>query len=147
MTNAWGLWFHSMDTHDNTGNKDGLSDHSALLSPETINGPALMSWLIRSAPVPFKAIYMDTRNILCILFILPGQPLAWFGATIKSKQDKTTSKLSCRRCWVHWTLGSSPPEHSLTNTQQSTLENNVLCPSEAPSAVLCPVLGSPVQER
>lgn len=98
-----------------------------------VNGPVLMSWssacslhwLIKNAPVPFKAIYMDIRNSSCILFILTGQSLSWFGITIKRKQDKATPKLSCRRRVGQWTLGSSTSEHSLTNSQQATLQNNV----------------------
>ena len=60
-----------------------------------VNGPVLMSWsstcslhwLIRSAPVPFKAIYMDIRNTLYILFIL--QASLWHGLVLPLRGNKT----------------------------------------------------------
>lgn len=84
----------------------------------------LLHWLIRSAPVPLKTISMDIRNTLCILFILLGQSLTWFGVSINKKQDKLPPNRVVGDVWGQWSLGSSLGTTPWPTPSNPTLQND-----------------------
>lgn len=65
-----------------------------------------------------KSIYMEIRNNLCMLLILPGLSMAWI-VTMKRNQDKSTLKLSlklrCRRVERHNSKVIPQPLFKLTS--------------------------------